>query len=379
MSVRIWLLVALFAWCSSAQAAFLDLIPPADPDGDNGSGSLGSPPGFDRSVGPAGLVFNADRDFTITAVSIALAIEGNVQVSASIRDESGSPLLQTTQVISNSRDRFLPTNRINPSDSFDWLWFDIPLAFSFAVGNRYQLVFPFSEYVLISGVFTRDQNDWLMIVPHFFDNEKRALSDPYPVQGVLTVLDGTLRGSRITGMPLAGMITTLTDIPEVDRTFRIQPVPVPSTVGLIGLGVACLAIRRRRYLRGQRWALTDRSTHTGKPSQRCGFASRLTRFLAGITKERTVVSSSHLKIPEHIKRQVLIEAGYRCGVPTCRAILVLDLHHIVEIPSGCVNSTHNRLPVCRTCHALHHSGRISCESLEKPCLVRKSTSESLRC
>lgn len=140
MSVRIWLLVALFAWCSSAQAAFLDLIPPADPDGDNGSGSLGSPPGFDRSVGPAGLVFNADRDFTITAVSIALAIEGNVQVSASIRDESGSPLLQTTQVISNSRDRFLPTNRINPSDSFDWLWFDIPLAFSFAVGNRYQLV-----------------------------------------------------------------------------------------------------------------------------------------------------------------------------------------------------------------------------------------------
>lgn len=43
---------------------------------------------------------------------------------------------------------------------------------------------------------------------------------------------------------------------------------------------------------------------------------------------------SRTKIPGNVMRDVLIEAGYRCAVPTCRNILAIDLHHIVEVKDG---------------------------------------------
>lgn len=63
-------------------------------------------------------------------------------------------------------------------------------------------------------------------------------------------------------------------------------------------------------------------------------------------------------IPEAIKRQVLVEAGYRCGVPTCRALLILDLHHIIDVAEGGGNESGNLLPLCPTCHALYTRGSI---------------------
>jgi hypothetical protein len=76
----------------------------------------------------------------------------------------------------------------------------------------------------------------------------------------------------------------------------------------------------------------------------------------GSVKGATIVSRS--AIPEQVKREVLIEAGYRCGVPTCRTILLLDLHHIVEVSEGGGNKADNLLPLCPTCHALYHRERI---------------------
>jgi hypothetical protein len=40
------------------------------------------------------------------------------------------------------------------------------------------------------------------------------------------------------------------------------------------------------------------------------------------------------KLPSSITVAVLTEAGYRCAVPTCRNILAVDLHHIVEVSEG---------------------------------------------
>ncbi len=37
------------------------------------------------------------------------------------------------------------------------------------------------------------------------------------------------------------------------------------------------------------------------------------------------------KLPAATKAAVLIEAGFRCAVPTCRQILAIDLHHIWEV------------------------------------------------
>jgi len=68
-------------------------------------------------------------------------------------------------------------------------------------------------------------------------------------------------------------------------------------------------------------------------------------------------------IPGTITRQVLIEAGYRCGVPTCRNILAVDLHHVVEVSEGGGNEAANLLALCPTCHALYHRGTYSREAI----------------
>jgi hypothetical protein len=60
---------------------------------------------------------------------------------------------------------------------------------------------------------------------------------------------------------------------------------------------------------------------------------------------------------------VLTEAGYRCAVPTCRTILAIDLHHIVEVSEGGGHAVSNLLALCPTCHALYHRGTIQRDSI----------------
>jgi hypothetical protein len=63
------------------------------------------------------------------------------------------------------------------------------------------------------------------------------------------------------------------------------------------------------------------------------------------------------------KTLVLTEAGYRCAVPTCREILLLDLHHIWEVSEGGGDEVSNLIALCPTCHALYHRGKIPVESI----------------
>lgn len=70
------------------------------------------------------------------------------------------------------------------------------------------------------------------------------------------------------------------------------------------------------------------------------------------------------KIPRNTIVDVLIEAGYRCAVPTCRNILAIDLHHIVEVKDGGPNEASNLLALCPTCHALYTRGTISKEAID---------------
>lgn len=68
-------------------------------------------------------------------------------------------------------------------------------------------------------------------------------------------------------------------------------------------------------------------------------------------------------VPIDIKTAVLTEAGYRCAVPTCRCILAIDIHHIVEVSESGDNEPSNLLALCPTCHALLHRGTIRQESI----------------
>src|SRR2546423_5255005 len=68
-------------------------------------------------------------------------------------------------------------------------------------------------------------------------------------------------------------------------------------------------------------------------------------------------------IEANLKREVLAEAGYRCAVPTCRTILAIDLHHIIEVEAGGPNELSNLLALCPTCHALYTRGTISRDAI----------------
>ena len=74
-------------------------------------------------------------------------------------------------------------------------------------------------------------------------------------------------------------------------------------------------------------------------------------------------SRSRKAIPKSVAVTVLTEAGYRCAVPTCRGIIVLDLHHIVAVRADGANVAENLLPLCPTCHALYERGNIPPESI----------------
>lgn len=73
--------------------------------------------------------------------------------------------------------------------------------------------------------------------------------------------------------------------------------------------------------------------------------------------------SRRKKLSVEVKTILLTESGYRCAVPTCRGILALDMHHLVEVSEGGGNDASNLIALCPSCHALYHRKTIKQESL----------------
>lgn len=73
--------------------------------------------------------------------------------------------------------------------------------------------------------------------------------------------------------------------------------------------------------------------------------------------------SKRPKIPADIKRQVLIESGHRCAIPTCRS-MVIDLHHIIGWEKCQEHKADNIIALCPNCHRLFHNGKIDVKSLK---------------
>jgi hypothetical protein len=55
------------------------------------------------------------------------------------------------------------------------------------------------------------------------------------------------------------------------------------------------------------------------------------------------------KVPADIKRAVLVEAGHRCAIPTCRATTT-EIAHIVPWAESHNNSIENLIALCPNCH-----------------------------
>jgi HNH endonuclease len=71
---------------------------------------------------------------------------------------------------------------------------------------------------------------------------------------------------------------------------------------------------------------------------------------------------SRPSIPAEIKRRVLVEAGHRCAIPTCRYINV-EIHHIVPWESCQSHDYQNLIALCPNCHLRADRGNIDRKSL----------------
>jgi hypothetical protein len=60
---------------------------------------------------------------------------------------------------------------------------------------------------------------------------------------------------------------------------------------------------------------------------------------------------------------VLHIAGYKCANPVCRTFLTLEIHHMEHVSEGGGDGAENLLALCPTCHALHHAGTITKDSI----------------
>lgn len=68
-------------------------------------------------------------------------------------------------------------------------------------------------------------------------------------------------------------------------------------------------------------------------------------------------------IPTHLRRQVLVEAGHRCAIPTCRQTPV-ELAHIIPWAKCQKHEFENLIALCPTCHTRFDRGDIDKRSIE---------------
>lgn len=67
-------------------------------------------------------------------------------------------------------------------------------------------------------------------------------------------------------------------------------------------------------------------------------------------------------IPSELHRSILIEAGHRCAIPTCRQIPV-EIAHIVAWSRCKEHKFENLIALCPTCHSRFDSGVIDAKSM----------------
>ena len=67
-------------------------------------------------------------------------------------------------------------------------------------------------------------------------------------------------------------------------------------------------------------------------------------------------------IPSELKRQVLVEAGHRCAIPTCRQATV-EVAHIIPWGQSKEHRFENLIALCPTCHTRYDRGEIDRKSM----------------
>lgn len=74
------------------------------------------------------------------------------------------------------------------------------------------------------------------------------------------------------------------------------------------------------------------------------------------------MSDDRPAIPAPLRRRVLVEAGHRCAIPTCRHIDA-DVHHIVPWDQCKEHKYENLIALCPNCHRRANNEKIDRKSL----------------
>ncbi len=61
-------------------------------------------------------------------------------------------------------------------------------------------------------------------------------------------------------------------------------------------------------------------------------------------------------IPAELERALMVEAGHRCAIPTCRAVAPLVIEHIVDWSIVKEHKFENMIVLCANCHGLKGDG-----------------------
>jgi HNH endonuclease len=67
-------------------------------------------------------------------------------------------------------------------------------------------------------------------------------------------------------------------------------------------------------------------------------------------------------MPAELRRRILVEAGHRCAIPTCRYIEV-DVHHIIPWATCRTHEYDNLIALCPNCHRRADRDEIDRKSL----------------
>lgn len=70
------------------------------------------------------------------------------------------------------------------------------------------------------------------------------------------------------------------------------------------------------------------------------------------------------QIPAQLRRDVLLEAGYRCAMPRCGAETT-EIHHIVDYATVKEHTFSNLIALCPNCHARVTKGQIDRPSVKQ--------------
>lgn len=61
-------------------------------------------------------------------------------------------------------------------------------------------------------------------------------------------------------------------------------------------------------------------------------------------------------MPAELVRSLMLEAGYRCSIPTCRAVQPLEIDQLDDYADVRAHDFANLVALCRNCHGMKGSG-----------------------